>query len=124
MTSPGLNHRVGDLLIFVLFLLNFKQKCAFSERASVSRNSYRNHALFSNCILELGANLKKTDYSYLSVYSVDGMLYCPNLNPLRRFQMLSFPRYRVEESSSRVEKSSSRSVPQYFQFSEILKGEH
>ena len=45
--------------VLVYFLLNFKQKCAFSERASILRNSYRNHVLVSECILEWGLNLEK-----------------------------------------------------------------
>ena len=53
-----------DFLSFSLFFLSSKQKCDFSEWASVSRNSYRNNVLFSEHILEWGLNLEQTDYGY------------------------------------------------------------
>ena len=48
---------------FGLFLLNFTLKCAFSEPASVLRNSCVNHVLFSKRFLQSGPNLKKSDYN-------------------------------------------------------------
>ena len=43
---------------FGLFLLNFTLRCAFSEPASVLRNSCVNHVLFSKRFLQSGPNLK------------------------------------------------------------------
>ena len=52
---------------FGLFLLNFTLKCAFSEPASVLRNSCVNHVLLSKRFLQSGPNLKKSDYSRTDV---------------------------------------------------------
>ena len=48
---------------FGLSLLNFALKCAFSEPASVLRNSCVNHVLFSKRFLQSGPNLKKSNYT-------------------------------------------------------------
>ena len=61
---------------FGLFLLNFTLKCAFSEPASVLRNSCVNHVLFSKRFLVRTIH-KKLDYSLVFYYWAQNGALCP-----------------------------------------------
>ena len=73
------------VISFGLFLLNFTLKCAFSEPASVLRNSCVNHVLLSKRFLQSGPNLKKielykslgksSNYCTCSLYHIS-VLHC------------------------------------------------
>ena len=59
-TNDSLGSELPGLTYWFLFYFYWTlNKSAFLEQASFLRNSYCNHTLFSNCILEWGANLEK-----------------------------------------------------------------
>ena len=79
------------VISFGLFLLNFTLKCAFSEPASVLRNSCVNHVLLSKRFLQSGPNLKKSNYStYIPVFwnfwNLGGFLKKKMLKKSQNFQ--------------------------------------